>query len=414
MLRLLLLSVVLPSMAAAQGSRQVYVDASATGSNTGTSWADAYTSLASATSASTAHDVIRVAQGRYTPSASDRTASFAIDGFVTVLGGFAPGGSSQADPTRYPTILSGDLLGDDGPGFANRDDNSLHVVRMDAAPDAALSGVTVSGGNAYLPGNVDIYGGGFFVGPAWFVQTLPARITNVIVTDNSAAYGGGMYVYGLRGTAVALTDVSFIGNRAAVDPRYDPTSTGLGGALFLSGSASTLSRVVLERNTATTGGALYATGASSNGQPTIADVTFTGNVATGDGGAAYLLFSSSSIQPSPRLERVTFRQNSGANGGAVALGTSGIGSGGPPATFRDVHLRGQRRDGRGRRHLDFRRQRRRARRPRRVQLHGQQRSVGGRPRARNARQIPDARARRGRALRGQHGQLRRRRPLRNG
>ena len=49
----------------------------------------------------------------------------------------------------YPTILNGDLLENDGPDFANADENALHVVTalvVDAT--AQLDGITVQGGNA--------------------------------------------------------------------------------------------------------------------------------------------------------------------------------------------------------------------------------------------------------------------------
>jgi hypothetical protein len=45
------------------------------------------------------------------------------------------------------TVLSGDLLGDDGPEWANRGDNSYHVVTAVLLGHCRLDGFTVSGGH---------------------------------------------------------------------------------------------------------------------------------------------------------------------------------------------------------------------------------------------------------------------------
>ena len=68
-----------------------YVNASATGSNNGTSWANAYTDLQSAlVNKAQSGDQVWVEQGTYKPtSGTDRTASFNIPDGVAVYGGFA-------------------------------------------------------------------------------------------------------------------------------------------------------------------------------------------------------------------------------------------------------------------------------------------------------------------------------------
>jgi acetyl-CoA C-acetyltransferase len=49
----------------------------------------------------------------------------------------------------YETVLSGDLLGDDGQGFANNKENSYHIVTGSGTNDtAALDGFTITAGNA--------------------------------------------------------------------------------------------------------------------------------------------------------------------------------------------------------------------------------------------------------------------------
>src|SRR5512139_2196219 len=65
-----------------------YVDASATGANNGSSWADAYTDLQAALSAIVGGEVW-VAEGIYYPGVSgERSASFYLKNSVAVYGGF--------------------------------------------------------------------------------------------------------------------------------------------------------------------------------------------------------------------------------------------------------------------------------------------------------------------------------------
>ena len=106
--------------------RTIYVDADAPGANNGSSWENAYVYLQDALADANAAEKpieIRVAQGIYKPdqgviqAPGDRTATFQLINGITLKGGY--GGFSEQDPDAryidlYNTILSGDLLGDDG------------------------------------------------------------------------------------------------------------------------------------------------------------------------------------------------------------------------------------------------------------------------------------------------------------
>jgi len=123
----------------------LFVDLEATGNGSGTSWADAFTDLQGALSTAAASaglvEQIWVAAACYEPSersdpTDPRSATFHLVDGVAVFGGFAGGETSleQRDIVNNETILSGDLLGDDGPDFENIEDNAYHVLTGNGSP----------------------------------------------------------------------------------------------------------------------------------------------------------------------------------------------------------------------------------------------------------------------------------------
>ncbi len=164
---------------------QIYVNHAATGTNDGSSWANAYTDLQDALIVAVAdiHE-IWVAQGTYYPGVN-RTDSFAIKNGVAVYGGFAATEleRSERDWESNVTVLSGDIGTLD-----DISDNSYHVIYNNGLADTAiLDGFTVTGGNAD-GSDSDDNGGGIYN-----TNSNPT-LNNLIVSSNSADfYGGGIY-----------------------------------------------------------------------------------------------------------------------------------------------------------------------------------------------------------------------------
>ena len=256
----------------------IYVDAEATGANNGTSWDDAYAELQPALEDAADGDEVWVAAGIYTPTVkhggtSDRYRSFQMKNGVAIYGGFDPSVGDLAFEDRdweaNRTILSGDLNGDDEPGFENDDDNSYHVfyhpegTNLDST--AILDGFTITAGNA----NGD---------------------------SSLANTGGGMC--NEFGSSPMLTNCTFEGNSAR-----------MGGAVHNWNSQPTLVNCTLSGNSASyAGGGIWNEGSS----PVLTNCTFEGNSAESIGGAM-----ANAFYASPRLINCTFVGNEAADGGGM-------------------------------------------------------------------------------------------------
>lgn len=216
LLRSLLVGLASLAAAAPIGARDIiYVDASATGANTGKSWQDAFTDLQAAIDKGakfSTNDQIWVAAGTYRPTSTiDRAASFRLQE-DSVFGGFDGTEATLEERAGLfdETILSGDTLGDDGPGFTNRADNCYHVVTSGSEFWGVLDGFHVRGGHADGSLRLERFGGGF----ATVESFAFLRIENCRFEDNWAEeYGGGV---GLTyETCVDLTACTFRGNATA-------------------------------------------------------------------------------------------------------------------------------------------------------------------------------------------------------
>ncbi|MCA9997412.1 MAG: hypothetical protein KDE56_16750, partial [Anaerolineales bacterium] len=328
------------------GLTAVYVDDSATGNNDGTSWTDAYTDLPLSFQHSLACGLeVWVAEGIYSPG-PDQFDYFQPPAGVTLYGGFAGSETSrsQRDWEAHPSILSGDINGDDQTlnGVVTNPDNIIgvnnqHIVSLMGTYTAAtvLDGFTITGAikkgiycrttsaagqcsptlrNLKVIGNP---GGGLEL-QAWYGGKANATLDNILFEAN-ISIGGGMVLsarhFGSEASPT-LNNVTFYKNAA-------PSSHG-GGMYIVSeqgGKANpTLNNVTFIDNVAGTGGGLsgYNTDTDSELKPTLMGVKFIGNEAT-TGGGAYFEASSTATSMNPTFNSVLFTGNSATagNGGAI-------------------------------------------------------------------------------------------------
>jgi len=204
----------------------------------GSSWTRAYPNLRDGLAAAVSGDTIRVADGTYVPddgsgvTPGDRTASFAIPNNVTVLCGYAGYGASNPDARNvdtYPTILSGDLKGNDLWGILNISENSHHVVS--ASGSGTLDGATITAGNADGSGD-DGCGGGVFL------KSSNLRINACKIRGNKADFGGGVAC--LQGIAPVLINTEITGNWAWI----------FGGCLYNDDANLEITNCLITGNTA--------------------------------------------------------------------------------------------------------------------------------------------------------------------
>ncbi len=263
------------------GAGTIYVDDDASLGGDGTSWETAFTYLQDALAVATDDEEIRVAQGTYKPdqdegglvTPGDRAATFELISGVALYGGYAglsdPNDPNDRDIEAFATALSGDLNGDDEPGFVNNGENSYHVVTASGtAASGVLDGFTITAGNANGTFPHSLGGGMYTVG-----NSTPT-VTNCTFTGNSGKVGAGMHN---RGSSPTVTNCMFSGNSASL--------RGGGMGNDLSSSSSTVTNCTFAGNWAgQNGGGMYN---NANSSPTVTNCTFTGNSAGQNGGAMY-------------------------------------------------------------------------------------------------------------------------------
>ena len=217
---------------------RLYVDADAAGSGMGLSWADAMDDLQDALALARASgDVAEIwtAEGVYRPAADGhRAVRFELVGGVSLFGGFAGTETSldQRIDGAHPTVLSGDLNGDDAPdprtpaGIASRQDNSINVVYLyEEDGPITLDGLTIERGLA----DFEVNCGGFMNNAGGMVAFGgDLTIRNCEFRENAAVNTGALIL--VNDVRSRIINSRFLEN-AAVDGLFYGASYPTDGAL---------------------------------------------------------------------------------------------------------------------------------------------------------------------------------------
>ena len=213
-------------------SNMVFVDTDATGTNDGTSWANAFPNLQDAlalvrggTCTSPALTEIWVAAGTYYPDEgvgktdNDRGAFFEMIEAVGIYGGFAGSESNRSERNwgTNVTILSGDIDQNDGTdaneGITNNENNSKRIIQNSAnnlTNAAVLDGFTLTANYLGIVDDVTIGGAiyNFNSSPIIANCRILGNFHNHSA-NNSSGGGGGIYN---RNASPIIYNCEFKGN----------------------------------------------------------------------------------------------------------------------------------------------------------------------------------------------------------
>ena len=187
--------------------------------------------------------------------------------------------------------------------------------------------------------NSGTYGGAVY-SSASVGGTVNAAASDVVFEGNTATSGGAVYLGGSGTSDIAFTDAVFkenqanTGNGGAIysaisgssnlaiaDSTFEGNNAGYGGAVFNNGQLTTFGNVVFSGNMATYGGAVYNyfTSTTDGSLAFNGGARFTGNTASGLGGAIY---NTRSITLNPGAgQEIVFSGNTDSTGSnAIFMG----------------------------------------------------------------------------------------------
>jgi predicted outer membrane repeat protein len=346
----------LPSSAALAGGIIIYVDDDAPSGGNGLSWDTAFRYLQDALEYGNdpANGVteVRIAQGVYKPDedeehpdgTGDVDEYFSLAAPYDLTPGYAGLGAPDPnanDANAFPTILSGDLAGDDEPGFINYDDNSTCVIFP-----GDVDGFTIASGKHGIKTN-----GTVILTDCRFTLNLSAistaiddlyvNATNCVFDRNKSAifldWSGATLnhcqftnneiraITGLE-SGVVIHDCTFENTHGKAcwfvetfyhitDSTFLENTADRGAALYLAPSTSgrssgDITNCTFAGNSALKGGAVFAAGPAAHA-PRFINCVFYDNSATTAGGAIYTIASE------PKLINCTLVDNSSPIAGAI-------------------------------------------------------------------------------------------------
>ncbi|MGB0429722.1 MAG: InlB B-repeat-containing protein [Bacteroidia bacterium] len=224
-------------------AKTIYVNQNATGTNNGSSWANAYMFIDDALTNWQMNDSIWVAKGQYSPKDSLTTSTYLLPSGCVIIGGFngTEQYTSQHDPVNNLTILSGDINDKNYPN-----DNIRTIVTANkTAQGTKINGFVIKDGYNYtVAGGITKGGGAIRIIDAYL------EIENCQFYDNYAYMRGGAIYQQTSSKQVRITNCKFENNSTGIDVN------SLGGAIFANSAYFFIQDTEFNLNTSQSGGAI--------------------------------------------------------------------------------------------------------------------------------------------------------------
>ncbi|NRB37611.1 MAG: hypothetical protein HRU20_03980 [Pseudomonadales bacterium] len=315
-------------------------------------------------------DVIHIAGGVYYPATITPTVN------LTFIGGYEEG-KATPNPDKFPTVLSGDVDGNDETGtHAHVQDPALeckvagittdhscimgtntfraflvdnHDIKLKNLTLTAFKGTDDSNGTVFAAhvgdgkdytialDNVDLIGnsslsmGVVSLRDVWGESggTLDVTIKNALIKGNRGD-GGGAITVAYSGVSLTVEDSEFLNNDAINEGTTGKSwnDIGHGGAIFHENGTLLVKRSLFQGNTAVfTGAGISAEGGGAiftQSKASIVNSTFVGNESASSGGAIYVKGGEADISYSTFYDNTAVANGGGivVNGGTMSLQAS--------------------------------------------------------------------------------------------
>ncbi len=223
-------------------AKTIFVKQSSSGTNTGTSWSNAFTTIESAFSNAVSGDEIWVSSGVYKPAGNSSSSTFLVPSGIKFYGSFAGTETmlSQRNILANLTSLSGDV---GSLGVAS--DNCKNIISLSNVNNSTrIDGFKIIGGYNYTPGGTITDGGAGIR----LLNSSPT-IANCIFTDNYAYMRGGA-IYQQDGGTINILNCEFTSNTTGSDVN------SMGGALFSNSGVFNIKDCNFNFNSSNRGGAI--------------------------------------------------------------------------------------------------------------------------------------------------------------
>ncbi|MGB1216492.1 MAG: choice-of-anchor Q domain-containing protein, partial [Saprospiraceae bacterium] len=282
----------------------LYVNQSASGSNNGSTWANAFTDLQDALRVAENCSIIQevwVAEGTYHPHTSDRNISFEIPNDMKILGGFPNTGTptmADRDWDNNLTILSGDI----GVNSDNTDNSFRVVYNNGSTANTRLDGFFIEDGSDHLSSNP--------IGTGMLIEDTNGIGAQMKVQNCTFRYNrtseGILTMRSSSGTTVnaQVIDCAFLNNFAS------NRSAGILVYAYNSISQPEFHNNYFEQNVCSAIGGVFSIISENNGtiNPKITNSIFYNNTATSRGGV-FELDARTGGAISLDIDHCTFNQN---------------------------------------------------------------------------------------------------------